>query len=246
MSGARRHRHLEAMGQRGLAAAHGPERHRRHRHPVGTGIDHDPRHQHCDRATSSTGGNVNVASAIVAAVTAGASQPSAGAAATAITQPMRHPAADDSGGGRSCGHGLAGASRQRQATSPIWHQSATAGGASAQGSRCSRDCLWLYQTDILTNKQNSTFIARKLAALTLYFTKFLLNADQWDGYNAERKQLMQHLTTISRTWSHSPGDIHSFFAGTVGDDFDAAEGGTPTMVDLVTAGMSSIRSSLPA
>jgi alkaline phosphatase D len=35
------------------------------------------------------------------------------------------------------------------------------------------------------------------------------------------------------------GDIHSFFAGTVNDDFDAAGGGTPVMVDLVSAGVSS-------
>jgi alkaline phosphatase D len=35
------------------------------------------------------------------------------------------------------------------------------------------------------------------------------------------------------------GDIHAFFAGTVHDDYRAANGGTPVMVDLVTAGVSS-------
>ena len=35
------------------------------------------------------------------------------------------------------------------------------------------------------------------------------------------------------------GDIHGFFAGTVNHDFDAAGGGTPAMVDLVSAGISS-------
>ncbi|MNY25108.1 PhoD-like phosphatase [compost metagenome] len=35
------------------------------------------------------------------------------------------------------------------------------------------------------------------------------------------------------------GDIHSFFAGEVRDDYSASDGGTPVMVDLVTAGVSS-------
>jgi alkaline phosphatase D len=35
------------------------------------------------------------------------------------------------------------------------------------------------------------------------------------------------------------GDIHSFFAGTVNDDYDATNGGNPIIVDLVTAGISS-------
>ena len=73
-----------------------------------------------------------------------------------------------------------------------------------------------------------------------FFTRFLLNCDQWDGYNSERKNLMAHLKSnaIGNVVAIT-GDIHSFFAGTVSDDFDAAGGGTPVMVDLVSAGVSS-------
>lgn len=69
--------------------------------------------------------------------------------------------------------------------------------------------------------------------------KLILNADQWDGYNAERKALMAFLknTGIQNVVALT-GDIHAFFAGTVLDDYDAATG-VPVMVDLVTAGMSS-------
>ncbi len=69
--------------------------------------------------------------------------------------------------------------------------------------------------------------------------QFILNADQWDGYNAERKSLMAFLknqgvgNVVALT-----GDIHAFFAGPVMDDYDAATP-VPVMVDLVTAGLSS-------
>jgi alkaline phosphatase D len=80
----------------------------------------------------------------------------------------------------------------------------------------------------------------KKDALASFFTRFLLNCDQWDGYNSERKTLMAHLKTnnIGNVVALT-GDIHSFFAGTVNDDFDATGGGTPVMVDLVSAGISS-------
>ncbi len=69
--------------------------------------------------------------------------------------------------------------------------------------------------------------------------QFILNADQWDGYNAERKNLMGFLKSqnISNVVALT-GDIHAFFAGPVMDDFDAASP-APVMVDLVTAGLSS-------
>ncbi len=72
-----------------------------------------------------------------------------------------------------------------------------------------------------------------------FFDTFLLNADQWDGYNAERKALLQHLkdNAIGNVVALT-GDIHAFFAGSVMDDFDAASP-VPVMVDLVTAGISS-------
>ncbi|WP_144634644.1 alkaline phosphatase D family protein [Bordetella genomosp. 13] len=72
-----------------------------------------------------------------------------------------------------------------------------------------------------------------------FLNKMLINADQWDGYNGERKALMGFLkdngikNVVSLT-----GDIHAFFAGQVMDDYDAATP-VPVMVDLVTAGVSS-------
>jgi alkaline phosphatase D len=69
--------------------------------------------------------------------------------------------------------------------------------------------------------------------------QFILNADQWDGFNAERKNLMAFLKThgIGNVVALT-GDIHAFFAGPVMDDYDAATP-VPVMVDLVTAGLSS-------
>ncbi len=96
--------------------------------------------------------------------------------------------------------------------------------------------------DVQTNKAASVFVqaSGKQAALAPFFARFLLNCDQWDGYNSERKALMSYLKSnnIGNVVALT-GDIHAFFAGTVSDDFDAAGGGTPVMTDLVTAGVSS-------
>ena len=53
--------------------------------------------------------------------------------------------------------------------------------------------FWLSATskpDIQANKANSSFIiaSGKQTALSPYFSQFVVNADQWDGYNAERKR----------------------------------------------------------
>jgi alkaline phosphatase D len=70
-------------------------------------------------------------------------------------------------------------------------------------------------------------------------TTMLMNADQWDGYNAERLSLMKFLATNSiDNVVALTGDLNAFAAGTVMDDFDAAKP-SPVMVDLVTAGISS-------
>ena len=201
-------------------------------------------------AAGSTGGNVPVAAAIVAAVTSGMTSANAAVAATAIAT------ADASAGGNLSvsggvaavlGAGISPTPSTTQAglavNAYLASKAAAAGGTSAQATAGAQVIAFGFiKADIQTNKQNSQFViaAGKQAALTPYFTKFLLNADQWDGYNAERKQLMQHLKDNNiKNVVALTGDIHSFFAGTVSDDFDAAEGGTPTMVDLVTAGMSS-------
>jgi alkaline phosphatase D len=67
----------------------------------------------------------------------------------------------------------------------------------------------------------------------------LFDADQWDGYNTERKNMMAFLRDNSvPNVVALTGDIHAFFAGAVMDDFDATTP-APVMVDLVTAGVSS-------
>jgi len=70
-------------------------------------------------------------------------------------------------------------------------------------------------------------------------TTMLMNADQWDGYNAERLNLMAYLANnkIDNVVALT-GDLNAFFAGTVMADFDATTP-QPVMVDLVTAGISS-------
>jgi len=70
-------------------------------------------------------------------------------------------------------------------------------------------------------------------------TTMLMNADQWDGYNAERLNLMAYLANNSiKNVVALSGDLNAFFAGTVMADFDATTP-QPVMVDLVTAGISS-------
>lgn len=77
------------------------------------------------------------------------------------------------------------------------------------------------------------------AAPVAFKAKFVLNADQWDGFNAERKYLMgQLLAKGVKNVVAVTGDIHAFYAGVVMADFDAATP-VPAMVDLVTAGVSS-------
>jgi alkaline phosphatase D len=72
-----------------------------------------------------------------------------------------------------------------------------------------------------------------------FLNTILFDADQWDGYNAERKSMMSFLQTNNvQNVVALTGDIHAFFAGTVMDDYDAATP-NPVMVDLVTAGISS-------
>jgi len=82
------------------------------------------------------------------------------------------------------------------------------------------------------------FIETRLPPVSL-LGKSILNADQWDGFNAERKNLMAFLKTNNvRNVVALSGDIHAFFGGQVMDDYDAASP-APVMVDLVTAGLSS-------
>lgn len=129
------------------------------------------------------------------------------------------------------------------------------------------------RNEIRTNKTSSTFflaaMAQADAAASLpagttagkvapFFQKFVINADQWDGYRKERAELMQFLVDNAiQNVVAVTGDLHAFFAGTVYNEFKgevltytdvggnkvetsaAASNGTAAMVDFVTAGVSS-------
>ena len=186
-----------------------------------------------------TGGNVPVAAAIVAAATAGATTEIAGAAGQAIavavatsTDPIT---AAMTAGLSAAQAGIAVASFNAAATS-------SAAGVTGQVTSAAQTIAFGYiKPDIMANGAASVFVVNsgQADALSAFFSKFLLNADQWDGYNAERKDLMKHLkdNQISNVVALT-GDIHSFFAGQVMDDFASATP-TPVMVDLVSAGVSS-------
>lgn len=190
------------------------------------------------QTATQTGGNLPVAAAIVAAVTAGASQSTAGAAAQAVamadatsTDPV---AAAVQAGLTPTQSGLA-------VQSFLAAKAAAAGGATLQASAGAQVIAMGYiKADILAQGANSAFIPAALKpSVSQFFQKFVVNADQWDGYSAERKLLMQHLKAggIQNVVALT-GDIHAFFAGTVMDDYSAATP-TPVMVDLVSAGVSS-------
>ncbi|MES2161650.1 MAG: alkaline phosphatase D family protein [Pseudomonadota bacterium] len=194
-----------------------------------------------------TGGNFPLAAAIVAAVTAGASAAVAQQGGGAIAQ------AGSAGGtletqvaaGVKAGLTVAQATIAAAAYSRVY---LVANGATAAtpalmaGAGAQTIAFGYIKPDIQAKKIDSPFVAAsgKKATLAPFFARFLLNCDQWDGYNSERKALMGHLKTnsISNVVAIT-GDIHAFFAGTVSDDFDATGGGTPVMVDLVSAGISS-------
>ncbi|QDQ28620.1 phosphodiesterase [Chitinimonas arctica] len=191
-------------------------------------------------ALALTGGNVPVAGAIVAAVTAGAAQAAAGAAGTAIATAA---ATGGDKGAAAVGAGLSAPQAGIAVAAFNAALAAAAGGATAQVAAAAQTIAFGYiKPDVAANKQNSPFViaAGQQAALAPFFTKFLLNADQWDGYNEERKDLMNHIkSTGIKNVVALTGDIHSFFAGAVSDNFTGSGGGTPVMVDLVTAGISS-------
>ena len=196
---------------------------------------------------SAAGGNFAVAGAIVAAVTAGASAAVAQAGAGAI-------AATAAGGGAADAQAAAGVragltAPQASIAVATYGKTIIAGSgivpatpAQLAAAAAQTIAFGYIKPEVQANKANSAFVAAsgKKEALAAFFTRFLLNCDQWDGYNSERKALMAHLKTnnIGNVVALT-GDIHSFFAGTVNDDFDASGGGTPVMVDLVSAGISS-------
>ncbi len=193
-------------------------------------------------ALPATGNNAAVAGAVVAAVTAGASQATAIAAATAIA--LTAPGGTQSDKlAAAVGAGLTGPQAGIAVASFDAAVAAAAGGLTAQVSAAAQTIAFGYiKPDVAANKASSPFVIASgmAAALAPFFDRFLINADQWDGYNAERKALMKHIKDNGiKNVVALTGDIHAFFAGAVSDDYSAAGGGTPVMVDLVTAGVSS-------
>ncbi|MTV41348.1 alkaline phosphatase D family protein [Duganella radicis] len=205
-------------------------------------------------AAAAAGGNFAVAGAIVAGVTAGASAGVAQAGAVAIATAAAGSGAGGAGSGTATTEalvaagvktGLTMAQASIAAATFVKVGASAAGGASgvALAAVAAQTIAFGYiKPDVQAKKAESPFVAvsGKKDALSAFFTRFLLNCDQWDGYNSERKALMSHLKTnaIGNVVALT-GDIHSFFAGTVNDDYDATGGGTPVMVDLVSAGISS-------
>ncbi len=194
---------------------------------------------------AAAGGNFAVAGAIVAGVTAGATAAVAQAGAVAIATKAAGGGAADVQAAAGVAAGLTAAQAAIAVATFGKVSAASSAGVSgaALAAVAGQTIAFGYiKPDVQANKANSVFVTAsgKKDALSAFFTKFLLNCDQWDGYNSERKALMAHLKSnnIGNVVAMT-GDIHSFFAGTVNDDFDAAGGGTPVMVDLVTAGISS-------
>lgn len=69
---------------------------------------------------------------------------------------------------------------------------------------------------------------------------YLINADQWDGYAAERANLTGFLKSSGiKNVVALTGDIHAFYAGEIPADYSAYTPGNAALVDLVTAGISS-------
>jgi len=197
---------------------------------------------------SAIGNNFQLAGAIVAAVTAGASSAVAQQGGVAIQQAYSSSqgsvaamtAAGVTAGLTTAQAGLAATvfgAVYVAASGIVAATPATLAGVAAQ-----TIAFGYIKPEVQAKKADSVFVAAsgKKAALAPFFARFLLNCDQWDGYNSERKALMSHLKSnnVSNVVAIT-GDIHAFFAGTVSDDFDAAGGGTPVMVDLVSAGISS-------
>jgi alkaline phosphatase D len=193
-------------------------------------------------AAQAADGNVPLAGAVVAARTAGAATAPAqsGALAIAAAVAADAPLAQQVAAGEAAGLTTAQATLAARAFFAALSASA---GPSASASLAAHTVAFEYiRPDIQARKAESRFVvdSGQATALAPYFRRFLLNCDQWDGYNSERKALMRHLrdNRIGNVVALT-GDLHAFLAGTVSDDFDAPGGGTPVMVDLVTAGVSS-------
>lgn len=106
--------------------------------------------------------------------------------------------------------------------------------------------FWGNEVSLLRMALNLKVIPAVVAAgeknpvLKAMINSYLINADQWDGYSAERANLMGFLTNNNiKNVVAVTGDIHAFYAGEVPANYANYEQGKAAMVDLVTAGISS-------
>lgn len=106
--------------------------------------------------------------------------------------------------------------------------------------------FWGNEVSLLRMALNLKIIPAVVAAgeknpvLKAMINSYLINADQWDGYSAERANLMSFLTNNNiKNVVAVTGDIHAFYAGEVPANYANYEQGKAAMVDLVTAGISS-------
>lgn len=209
-------------------------------------------------------GNLTIAAAVAGAATAGADTTIAAQAAFAITATDANPSAVTAHRvGAAQQAGLTAVQADAAVAAYEAAKAALPSGAAAQIPAAANQIAFAKaKPDILANKTASPFYLKatgaSAAAVGAFFQKFLLNADQWDGYQKERKELMNHL--LGRNIKNVvaiTGDIHSFWAGQVYNDFPgevteyattaagsayetaASPGGQVAMVDLVTAGISS-------
>jgi len=190
-----------------------------------------------------TGGNVALAGAIVAAGVAGAAASTAQAGGVAIMTSAMSGGTAQAQAAAGVGAGLSATQAGLAVASYAAVIAAAGASTTVQAGAAAQVIAFGYiKQDVQANGAASSFVAAsgKQEALAPFFARFLLNCDQWDGHNGERKALMAYLKTnnIGNVVALT-GDIHAFFAGTVNDDFDATGGGTPVMVDLVSAGISS-------
>lgn len=209
-------------------------------------------------AASTTSGNTPKASAIVGATRFGADATVAASAADAI-------AISDSGGGTDSDKTTAAINAGLTATQAAVAVSAFNSGQSGTTEAAETIAYVFMKADVQAYTVNSiifinSFFGSFVSLVSPFFKKFMLNADQWDGYRRERADLMNHLHNYGiKNVVAVTGDIHAFFAGQVYNEFPgeiltvdgagkeassspvapASLAGTPVMVDLVTAGVSS-------
>ena len=209
-------------------------------------------------------GDITIAAAVAGAGAANANTTLAAQAAFAITAQDADPSALTAH--REGAAQAAGLTLLQAQTAVAAYEAAKAAnpaGAVTQIQSASNQIAFVKaRPDITANKTTSPFFLKatgpSAAAAGAFFQKFLINADQWDGYRKERTDLMNYLRSNAiQNVVAVTGDIHAFFAGEVYNEFQgeitniavvggsavetaaAPLAGTAVMVDLVTAGISS-------